>query len=398
MWYRSCLRTLILAVFCLGTLTACAIPRVTAEQRTFMDLSLEWIGEYRLPKQSFEGSPVGGLSAITYDRPRDRFYALSDDRSEQGPARFYTLKFEFTKTLEPDAAPQQAAKPIKSVQIERVTTLKGPDHQPYAKGTIDPEGIVLTPQRTLLISSEGLARSGVPPFINEFDLQTGTWLRRLPIPKYYLPGTLDNGKVIGVQDNLGFEALTSNPVGSVSDPREPLRVFAATESALAQDQELATELGATPSRILHYLLGDGPPLLISEHLYPVEPKPADAELNGLTELLAIDQGGHFLSLERFYGNQSGLGAKIYQVAMGGATDISGMNTLEGKLAGIQPAKKKLLLDITKLDIRPENLEGMTIGPRLPDGSDSLIVIADNNFSSIQVNQILLFRLTGLRKS
>ena len=62
-----------------GLLTACAVPQLQAEQRIFTPLSLEFLDSYDLPKTEFAGTIVGGLSGITYDRLRDRFYALSDD-------------------------------------------------------------------------------------------------------------------------------------------------------------------------------------------------------------------------------------------------------------------------------------------------------------------------------
>src|SRR5215208_769099 len=42
---------------------------------------------------TYEGTAVGGLSSITYDAERDRYYALSDAQPNlgQGPVRFYTL-------------------------------------------------------------------------------------------------------------------------------------------------------------------------------------------------------------------------------------------------------------------------------------------------------------------
>ncbi|MGA1603886.1 MAG: endonuclease/exonuclease/phosphatase, partial [Prochlorothrix sp.] len=40
-------------------------------------------------------------------------------------------------------------------------------------------------------------------------------------------------------------------------------------------------------------------------------------------------------------------------------------------------------------------EGRTLGPVLADGSQSLLMISDNNFSPEQQTQLLLFRLQGL---
>lgn len=56
-------------------------------------------------------------------------------------------------------------------------------------------------------------------------------------------------------------------------------------------------------------------------------------------------------------------------------------------------KKKLLLDLKELGILLDNLEGMTLGSRLPDGTQSLLLVSDNNFNSEQVTQFLLFRLS-----
>jgi hypothetical protein len=169
---------------------------------------------------------------------------------------------------------------------------------------------------------------------------------------------------------------------------------------------------APRSRFLHFLIGDGPPFPISEHLYPIDPDPPklaglDAFFaNGLVELVALDQGGHFLSLERTFG-ANGFGAKLFQVAMGAATDTAGYTSYRGELPDTEPARKTLLLDLGTLDtttldrpggraesVRLDNLEGMTLGPRLPDGSQSLILISDDNFRDLQQTQIWLVRLVG----
>ena len=361
-------------------LTACNIPQVRAEDRLFVPLSLDFLGAYDLPKLTVEGTPVGGLSGITYDRQRDRFYAISDDRSEKAPARFYTLKVTVAD------APK-----LEKVEVEKVTILKGEDGQPFAKGTIDLEGIALSPSRSLFISSEGVTQSGIPPFIGEFDLTTGQLRRKLPIPDRFLPGEVD-GQPKGVQNNLGFEALTINANGSTDGQLEPFRLFTATESALQQDLPASPQAGAAPSRFLHYLIGSNQTTLLSEHLYLVEPPPSAEAKRGLCELLSFDQGGHFLSLERSYGLTTGFGAEIFQITAGGATDTSGILSLKGDWSGITPMYKRSQLDLSTLGIPLDNLEGMAIGARLPDGTKSLLLVSDDNFSDVQRSQFLLFRL------
>ena len=85
------LRLFSLALILLTVCTACTIPPAVARDRSFPEMSLNFLGEYQLPKITFEGTPVGGLSGITYD-PKGisgvtsqayRFYALSDDKSEK---------------------------------------------------------------------------------------------------------------------------------------------------------------------------------------------------------------------------------------------------------------------------------------------------------------------------
>jgi len=372
-----------------GFLGACGLSQVKAADRLFLDVNITFLDATELPAQRFEGTPVGGLSAITYDRPRDRYYVLSDDRSDQAPARFYTLQIALDTT-------QLDAPTFGSVTVEAVTPLQNEVGDPYAPGTIDPEGIALTPQQTLWISSEGVSRDGIDPFISEFDLATGRWRRSLPIPQRFRPHT-EGEQPQGIRDNLGFEPLTVSPIGTVASQGEPLRLFTASESALSQDwdpnppQDPDTPPRGESSRFLHYYIGEGPPLLIAEHLYPLDPPPSLALAHGLVELLALDQGGHFLALERSFGGL-GFGAKLFQIALGGASDTTTIASFNAPQSGITPIRKQLLLDLSDLDLLLDNLEGMTFGPQLPNGNPSLILVSDNNFSDAQTTQFLLFEL------
>ena len=101
-----------------------------------------------------------------------------------------------------------------------------------------------------------------------------------------------------------------------------------------------------------------------------------------------------MSLERTFGF-TGAGAKIFQVAIGNATDTSNIDSLKGDLTQIRPLKKQLLFDLQDLGFYLDNIEGMTFGPRLPDGSQSLILISDDNFNEEQITQFLLFRFQQL---
>lgn len=374
---------------CAIALFACSLPQVQAEDRIFLDLSLEFLDAYTLDKQVFEDTPVGGLSGLTYDRQRDRFYAISDDRSKLAPARFYTLDVKLN--------PRDGSH-IDSIAIEGVTFLKDDDGQTYKQGHIDPEDIALSPNQTVFVVSEGNPKYqeyGIDPFVREYDLATGESIQSFPLPPYYLPDAPEAEQTRGVQTNMGFEALTLNNGGSIPNG-EPFRVFAATESALVQDasappieEEAASE--GEKARLLHYLVTDNRPSLLAEHLYHLDVAPLITPSNGLTDLVSIDPGGHFFSLERTYG-LGGFGAKIFQLAFGNATDISDRETLQGDISNVVPIRKRLMLDLKDLDIPLDNLEGMTLGPLLPDGSQSLLLVSDDNFSEDQTTQFLLFRI------
>ncbi|HEY9634897.1 MAG TPA: esterase-like activity of phytase family protein [Coleofasciculaceae cyanobacterium] len=384
---------IVLAIALLSFLTtACAPSQArTAEQRTFLNLSLDFLGEYQLPKMKFKDTSVGGLSALSYDRQRNKFYALSDDRSQFAPARFYTLGVSVKRTDTGEIR-------IDKVDVEDVTFITDENGKTFAKGSIDPEGIALSPKKTLFISSEGVPSQGIAPFIREFDLETGKQKQSLQLPDRYLRNNNTNEEQLprGIQDNLGFESLTFELGSLAAASGDPFRLFTATESALFQDSLPPDSEQPTRIRLMQYLIGNiARPMVVTEHVYLLDPAPKGAIDNGLTELVTVDQGGHFLSLERTYG-VLGAGAKIYQLATGGATDTSGIATLKGDVSRINGVKKKLVLDLSTLGIYLDNLEGMTFGPRLPDGSQSLLLVSDDNFRDMQLTQFLLFRVNGLR--
>lgn len=358
-----------------------------SDRRLQPTLCIEYLNELQLPSQEVAGTTLGGISALAYDRQDNHLYALSDDHGS-GQARVYQLELSLDETGD---RPR-----LSGVSVTGVTGLKDPQGSPHS-GSFDPEGLGLTPWGSLFVSTEGNPAQGLGPGIFEFDRETGVERRSLPIPSKFIPAftvpEADSSEPPrqrqGVQPNQGFESLSLSPTGST--PGDPLRLFVATEGPLLQDRTAAS-LNATPrNRLLHYYLGEGPPLLLAEHLYPLEPLPGGL-FHGLSEILAIDGEGHFLSLERAL-TPIGFDAKLFQITLAGASDISGTPSLRGNLLrGIEPIQKQLLLDLTSLGITLDNLEGMTWGPRLADGSRSLLLISDDNFKSFQKTQLLLFRV------
>jgi hypothetical protein len=337
--------------------------------------SIEFIGEATLPKGLiFKKTEVGGLSGITYNAKNNLYYAISDDRGQKAAARLYTLKIDLRKgSLQKDG-----------VVPVGITTLLNKNGQTFRPGETDTEGIALTNKATVFISSEGDARKLINPFIKEFSLSSGKEVKTLPITNKFLP---DKNDQQGIRNNLAFESLTITP--------DKKHLFTATENALIQDGSAAKPSVGSSCRILQYNLLNNQSE--KEFIYQTEPVTPFLNLtgkfaSGLPDLLALDNQGHFLSLERSF-TGIGFAVSLFQVSLEGADDIHQIDSLLAvDSKNIKPVQKKLLLDLRTLDVLLDNIEGLTLGPKLLDGQQSLILVSDNNFNSLQRTQILAFKI------
>jgi 3-phytase len=116
-------------------------------------------------------------------------------------------------------------------------------------------------------------------------------------------------------------------------------------------------------------------------------------VNGLVDLLPLNDQ-FLLAMERSFSvGAPGTGntIKLYSVAFPGADDVDGLESIAGTT--VRPVEKTLLLDLRTLGIPLDNVEGMTLGPKLPDGRQSLVLVSDNNFAASQFTQFLLFTLS-----
>lgn len=355
-----------------GTALAAAPVGAVSDQARVPSLAFR--GEATLPAgASFDGTVVGGLSSITYDAARDVYYAISDARPElgQGPWRFYTLKVDVSDgRLDPG-----------DVTVTDVTPLTDAQGVAFPNGTVDPEGLALTGRDTLIVTSEGFSAPAPPvaPFVREFSLD-GRQLREFDLPAYTDPAPPS----AGVRNNLGLESAALTPNGRF--------LFTGFENALAQDGPAATLTSESRSRLLRYDARSG--ALQREYVYVTDrvaepPVPADAfTVNGLVELLPLNSQ-FLLAMERSFSVGAGNTVRLYRAALPGATRVTGTATLDD--AGtVRPVRKRLVLDLDDLGLTLDNIEGMTLGPRLPDGSRALLLVSDNNFTPGQVSQFLLF--------
>lgn len=337
---------------------------------------LRFIGQQIVPTGTQQlGTTVGGLSGIDYDRNSGTYYAISDDRSQFNSARFYNLSLDFDENG------------FYGVNFNSVQTLKRSSAEgggTFPALTVDPESIRLdSSSGTLYWTSEGERRVTPTtvlqnPFVREMST-SGDFVRELSTPAKYNPTTGPEG----IRQNLAFESLTLSTDGN--------KVYAATENALFQDGPAATTTTGSPARILSFDKATG--AAGAEYVYNVGPVidtpiPADAfATNGLVELLATGPN-NFLSVERSFSTGIGNRIRIYNVSLAGATDVSALSALTGLET---PVSKTLLLDLDGLGIVLDNIEGITLGPTLPNGKQSVVLVSDNNFSGTQFTQFLAFQ-------
>ncbi|MCA9284826.1 MAG: esterase-like activity of phytase family protein [Phycisphaerales bacterium] len=339
----------------------------------------------------FDNTLVGGLSGIDFDAATGMYYALSDDRSQVAPpggdpsARSYTLAIEFDENGFLGSEP---------VEITGVTVLRRPDGTAFPAASVDPESIRVRrdgDELTLYWTSEGAASaSSAPPvqdpFVREMT-SSGDFVRELDTPDKFRPDGVGAEQTKGVRNNLAFESLTFSTDGT--------RVYTATESALLQDGPIASFGNGADARIIEFDVASGESL--HEYVYPVDAIPVDPQGqfadNGLPELLAIEDGV-LLAVERSFVAGYGNHIRIYRVEIGDATDVSGLESLDG--ADYLPLTKSLLFALTPdIGFPPDNIEGITFGPSLPDGSPTFILVSDNNFNaSSQVTHFVLLAALG----
>ena len=137
---------------------------------------------------------------------------------------------------------------------------------------------------------------------------------------------------------------------------------------------------------------------IAQYAYKLDPVafkaiPENAfKINGVSEILSI---GHnkLLVIERsFSTGKIACTIKIFIADLNNATDISLIPLMNN--LNFTAAKKTLLLNMDKLGIYIDNIEGVTFGPQLPNGHKTLLFIADNNFNPLQKSQLLLFEVVN----
>ncbi|HEY1129491.1 MAG TPA: esterase-like activity of phytase family protein [Roseateles sp.] len=367
--------------------------------------TLHYIGQQIVPTSaSFRGLPVGGLSSIDYVPATGRYLAISDDRSDRGPARFYELALDLSK-FHRSASPGDAG-----VSWVNMTTMLDLDGQPFGRNKVDPESLRLDSRRNLIYWSNEGQRSSAGfqnPTVRRMTVD-GKPAGEFPVPGYYMPSGSAGGLAagdMGVYNNLAFESIAITPDGKT--------LWTMSENGLAQDS-LPTAVGrGSRARMLSFDLDSGK--AAAEYVYEVGPvpfppaRPGDFATNGVPDMLALSSH-EFIVIERAYAVGAitpGIAAltkqptsntiKLFLIDTRGATDVSGWTSIKGR--DVVPVKRTMLLDLSSLKnddgsvLALDNIEGVTFGP-LFEGKRTLILASDNNFNPAQFTQFIALSIDG----
>ncbi|MGH3097727.1 MAG: esterase-like activity of phytase family protein [Streptosporangiales bacterium] len=325
-----------------------------------------------------DGTRVGELSSIDYDRATGAYYLVADD-TESAPARFYTARMRVGVTG------------IHDVRFVRATWLRRSDGTLFpplsSSGTelADPESLRLDPtSRTLYWGSEGkrvVPEQGKPQLVDPWVRQaslSGTYLRELRLPR----DERMSAEPTGPRDNLVFEGLTLS-----TDHRW---VVASDEGALYQDGPIATVKHGATNRITWWNKRRG--RAVKQLAYPLSripkaPRPSTASAdNGISALLAVDRH-HYLVVERSYASGVGNTIRVFEIDTRGATNVLHRESLSD--GHYRPVSKRLVVDLGTIGLdHLDNIEGVTWGPRLPTGERTLVFVSDDNFNDSQVTQLV----------
>lgn len=233
----------------------------------------------------------------------------------------------------------------------------------------DLEGIVALPNGFFVCTEIG-------PHIFEVD-RKGNVVRELPLPPHYRTA----------RRNKSLESLSMSPSGRY--------LFTTSEAALGCDGLLATVTVGTSVRVLRI---DLQTMDVVEHVYVTDPVPQKDTEHGVSELLALSDD-ELLVLERGFTKGIGNTARIYRTRLATSAVCTTAEHVDDASSALP---KQLFVDLGLLASRVpppskqpqsspllDNFEGMAIGPELPDGRATILVVSDDNGRKQQVARLLV---------
>ena len=332
----------------------------------------------------FKKTTVGGLSSIDFDPNTNTYYMICDDRSHRNPARFYTAKIDI------------GAKGITDVKLTGTHVLRQADGSAYPEKAIkgsktsDPEALRYNPQnKTLMWSSEGARVVNkkdtilIDPAINVISTK-GKYIDTIPLPD----NLRMNAAMRGPRENGVLEGLT------FADNFKSL--YLSLEEPLYEDGPLA-DLFRNKAFVRIYKIDLESKKNTAQYAYELDPiafppvKTGGSMNNGIPDILSIGHNKLLVTERSFGAGRVGANIKVFLADLGDAQNIIGIKSMK-ETPVLRPVKKDLLLNMDDLVIFTDNVEGASIGPKLPNGHQTIIFVTDNNFNVKEQTQLLVFEV------
>lgn len=334
---------------------------------------------------SVNNGRLGYFSDIYYDPNRNQWWGLSDRGPGGGTISYETRVQRFTLDVDKDTGAIsnfQVAQTVKFSNAGNAMNGLAPSPSSVLGNAFDPEGFAINPNNgNFLVSDE------YGPSLYEFD-RTGNKVRTFTTPANIVPRDSATGipsyaadpaaNKAGKRTNRGFEGLAVSPDGQYT--------FAMLQSAMLDEGGSS----GVYDRIVKFDNTSGN--AVAQYAYKME---TSADGRGTSALVAINDH-EFYVIER---NNRGVGVdsklttvdkNVYKIDLTGATDVSAID-LDAAGAAFTTVSKNTTpfidLDANTLaalgNKSPEKWEGLTIGPRLNDGSYLMLAGADNDYSVSQ---------------
>ena len=359
---------------------------VTAQtNKTTAIQKIKLLDVYEIPHNVlYDSTTVGGLSGIDYDAANDCYYMICDDRSAINPARYYTARIKINQQK------------IDTVQFIGVHFLKDEYAQLYPgskqdrKRTPDPEALRYNPHtRQMIWSSEGERIVNAKDTVLNNPAITiiqpnGTWVDTFALPENLFMHASENGpRQNGVLEGMTFADNYTTLYINVEEP-------------LYEDGPKA-DLTPNKAFVRLYKFDVATKKNTAQYAYELDPVayapivPGTFKVNGIPDMLDLGNG-HLLIIERsFSTGRLACTIKVFTINVKGATNIINNSSLTNNNQ-FTPVKKQLLLNMDDLGVFTDNFEGVTFGPVLPNGHQTLLFVADNNFAAYQRSQFFLFEI------
>jgi len=364
-------------------LYSCATSKKTIQVNASIS-SLKYLDSYDIPfNLKYKNTIVGGLSGIDYDAKNEKYYLISDDRSDKNPARFYAAKIFISQ------------KGIDSLAFTGVENMLQPDGKVYPNNlqdrfkTPDPEAIRYNPEKGWLVwSSEGerIVKANDTVLTDPAVIMirpNGKYVDSFALPQIMKMHATEKGpRRNGVFEGMSFADNYKTLYVNVEEPlyEDGPRAEVVDNNAFIRIIKFDVDHKKSTAQYAYKL---------SPVAFAAKPE-NEFKINGVPDILSLGNNKLLVIERSFSTGRLPCTIRVFIADLDGATDISEMTLKDNH--SFRPAKKTLLLNMDDLGIYTDNIEGVTFGPLLPNGHKTLVFIADNNFAVVEKAQVLLFEV------